>query len=414
MAKIITPLDAHSLMNAIVQQATGQTSLASVDLSTFVSCGETVLNTGIENTLNALTIVFGRTIVSARPYNAKIALIQETDTGLYKTRLRKISFYDKGTKESGWVNTNSHTKNLYNGYDNGVNGGDSVGSQWEQDKPVCIEFHFGGMEVYDFEITFYEDALKQAFTSPEEFANFWNGYLVAKQNEIESAKEAKNRSTLLNYIGGLYDMNMRVDLVAGFNTKFGTSYTGQQLRTTYLKEFLAYMVSEIKKYAKRFTERNTNYHWSPSITRDGVTYTDIVRHTPMVDQKLFLYDELFIDAESMVLPEIFHDGLLKIENYEGVSYWQSNKDGARSSVSVTPAIPDVNDPKEQTAGTPVALDYVVGVLFDRDACVTCFEFDRTDTTELEKRKLYRNTWIKTAFQSINDFTEQGVLFYMST
>ena len=113
MARTLTPMDAHTIMNLLVQEATGQTGLTVVDSSTFVSAGETVLNTGIENTLNALSIVIGKTIVAVRPYTAKIALIQEESTGLYTNRLRKISFYDKGSKEAGWVNTNAHNRNLY-------------------------------------------------------------------------------------------------------------------------------------------------------------------------------------------------------------------------------------------------------------------------------------------------------------
>lgn len=412
MAKMITPVDAHTIMNLLVNQATGKTALTSTDLSSFVSAGETVLNTGIENTLDSLTTVFGRTIVAARPYSAKLTLIQEIDTGLYSNRIRKISFYDKGTKEAGWVNTDTHSKNLYNGYDNGSNGGDSVASMWEQDKPVAIEFHFGGSNVFDFEITFYRDQLKAAFTSPEAFADFWNGTLVAKQNEIEKAKEEKNRMTLLNYMAGLYDMGQAVDMVSAFNTKYGTSYTGSQLRSTYLKDFLAFFVAEVKKYSNYFEELSIDYHWNPSVTRDGVTYTSLLRHTTKADQKLILFKDLYIDAEAQVLPQIFHPDGLKIENYEGVTYWQSNR--TRAGISITPAIPDTTDPANQKAGNAVSLSYVLGVLFDRDACVTNFQFDGVDSTPMEARKKYWNTWMHDMFNSINDFTEKGILFYMAS
>ena len=57
MARVLTPLDGCAIMTAIVRQATGQANLASVDVSNFVSAGETVLATGKENTMNALSIV---------------------------------------------------------------------------------------------------------------------------------------------------------------------------------------------------------------------------------------------------------------------------------------------------------------------------------------------------------------------
>lgn len=416
MARTLTPRSAYALINAIADEALGKNAtIQATNLADFVSVGETILHSGIENTLNALTMVIGKTIVAIRPYSAKIRLIQEEDTGLYTSRLRKISFYQKGAKETGWVNTDVHTKNLYNGYDNGTNGGDSVGSMWEQDKPIAIEFNFGGSSVWDFEITFYEDQLKTAFRSPEEFITFWNGTITSKMNDIEFGKEAFNRMNLLNYIAGIYDMSASmkgsvVNLTAEYNAWYGTTYTSAQLLTTYLDSFLAFMVSEIKLYSDYLEEPTTNYHWNPTKTIDGVTYTDIIRHTPKADQRLFLYSPIFKRAESLVLPQIFHPDYLDRPNGELVTYWQNQND--RMAVSVTPSIPDVSDPSSQKTGTAVALEHVVAVLFDKDALVTNFMYNGSDTTPLESRKKYRNTWYHNQKNAINDFTENGIIFIM--
>lgn len=417
MAKTITPLDASTIVSAIYEQAKGE-QLTATDLEDFVSVGESILNTGFENVANALTIVFARTVVPSRAYKAKIYSIQETDTGLYSNRLRKISFYDKGVKSPGFVNTDTKT-NFYDGYDNTKNGGASVGTMWEQDMPVAVEMHFGGSNAFDIEMTYVPDQLKAAFTSPDEFAQFWNGYMVNKQNEIEQLKEDKNRLTLLNYMAGLYDMGMAIDLVADFNSIYGTSYTGSDLRTTHAAEFLAYLVAKIDKLSEYMTDRSYNYHWSPTVSRYGQTYDKIARFTPKEDQKLILLNDFMFDAKTKVLPQIFHDGALKIENYEGVNYWQSNTDAGRAGISITPNIPDTTTPFDathpaQTKGNAVALDYVVGVLFDRDACITNYQFDKTLTTPVEARKNYQNSWIHNMFNSINDFTENGILLYMAS
>ncbi|MBQ8034768.1 MAG: hypothetical protein IJ267_06520, partial [Bacteroidales bacterium] len=70
MARILTPQDAHEIMNALVQQATGQSALAVTDTSSFVSAGESVMATGVENTLNALSLVLLRNMIAVRPYQA--------------------------------------------------------------------------------------------------------------------------------------------------------------------------------------------------------------------------------------------------------------------------------------------------------------------------------------------------------
>ena len=92
MARTLTPQDAHALINALVEQATGQASITATDTSSFVAAGELVLATGVENTLNALSLVLGRTLMAVRPYGAKLAMINALNTGAYSHRLRKISF----------------------------------------------------------------------------------------------------------------------------------------------------------------------------------------------------------------------------------------------------------------------------------------------------------------------------------
>ena len=43
------PQDAYAVMNSLVHQATGQTSITATDTSSFIDAGKTVLDTGVEN-----------------------------------------------------------------------------------------------------------------------------------------------------------------------------------------------------------------------------------------------------------------------------------------------------------------------------------------------------------------------------
>lgn len=419
MARLFTPIDAHTIMNALAQQATGRTDLTAVDTSTFVSVGETVLRTGMENVITALSIVIGKTVVAVKPYQAKITLIQEENTGLYTSRFRKISFYEKDSQAAGWVNTNLNPKNLYNGYSNGAADG-AVGSMWEQNKPIAIEFNFGGSNVWDFSMTFYEDQLKAAFRNENEFIAFWNGMITQKMNEIETVKEAFNRMNLVNYMGGLLAMNMPgcvVNLTKEFNDKYGTSYTNEELRGEQVQKFLTYMAFRIKQMSDFMTERTKLYHWSPNKTVDGVTYNTILRHTPKADQRMFYFKPLFEEAKAMVFPEIFNPQYISEQNGEGVTFWQAiDEDGGtnngRMKINVKPAIPNIANPAEQTTPNDAVEAEVVAVLFDKDALVTNFQFESSDVTPLEARKKYRNTWFHNMKNAINDFTENGIIFVM--
>lgn len=412
MARLLTAKDAHALMNLLVKEATGQNaSIQVVDSSTFVSAGETVLATGVENTINSLALVLGRTFMSVRPYKAKLNIINAINSGAYSSRVRKISFYSREAQASGDFNTDLYT-NLQMGYDNDVNGGQSTRNQWEQNQPVALEMNFGGKSVWQESTTVYEDQLKVAFRSETEFNDFVSGVMTEKANDIESTKEAFNRMTILNFIGGLYDLNQGgsvINLTTAFNTKFGTNYSSADLRTTYLTEFLEFFVTEFKLASDYMTNRSAKYHWSPAKQVNGVNYT-LLRHTPKDKQRTILYSPLFTEAKAKVFPEIFRPEYLDIDSqYEGVTYWQNLNEP--SAVKVTPAIPDVNG-GGQKAGAAVDLPYVVGLIYDADALMIDYQLEAANTTPLEARKRYRNIWWSFAKNSINDFTENAILFIM--
>lgn len=419
MARILTPRDAHAIMDLLLKQATGDTSLTVVDASTFVSAGELILSTGMENVFNAVNIVMNRLIVASRPYNAKMRIVGVKEVGEYSNRARKISFYSKYALPDGSHNTQLFT-NLADGYTSGDNGGSSTKSQWEQHQAMPLEMNFGGSETWQHCITQYEDQVKIAFRNEDEFIRFVAGYMQEHKNDIAQEQEGFYRMTLLNRMGMAYDMSAynngaAVDLVAAFNAKFGTTYTGTQLRQTYFKEFLAFFVATVRNYSDFMEDRDIAYHWDVPKTVGGDTY-HILRHTPKDRQKLALYAPMFNEAKALVLPEIFNPDYLSIDNYEGVSFWQAKSN--RMGINITPAIieADPTDPDygKQKAGSAVSLDYVVGCLFDEDAVLAEMQMQRADTTPLEARKHYRNTWNTFAKNAISDPTEKFILFYMAS
>lgn len=416
MGKVLTVQDCHNLMNSLVKQATGQQSITVIDSSSFVSAGETVLATGTENVINSLSLIIGRTLVAVRPYKAKFLLINALNSGIYSNRIRKISYYSKDAQASGMYNTQLYT-NLKEGYTNGQNvvaeNPTSTKSMWEQNQPIALEMNFAGSDTWDDSLTIYEKQLQIAFESEANFSQFMSGIMTEKSNDMESQKEAFNRMCVLNEIGMVYDMAEDrpmscVNLTKEYNTKYETSYTSAELRTTYLESFLKFFVSYIKNISNYLEERSSNYHLSPTKTVNGTTYK-LLRHTPKNRQKMFLYEPLFIEAKANVLPSIFNPEYLDIKNYEPVNYWQSIDN--RSSVKITPAIYDKVS-GEQKKGNEVDLDYVVGLLFDEDAMMIDYQFDGSYSTPLEARKLYRNIFWHYTKNAINDPTENAVLFYM--
>jgi len=413
--------DSHLLMTALVKQATGQDAIAVVDTSSFVSAGEKVLATGMETVFNSLNIVLGRLIVASRAYDAKLKMMDAESNGVYTNRLRKISFYSKDPLASGAFNTNLYT-NLLEGYTAGENKdsqGDpkSTKSMWEQKQQPSLEMNFGVSSTWQECITMYETQVQQAFRNEAEFGQFIAGYLQEHANDITSELEAWRRMALINKVASVYDMSAVmpgsvINLTKAYNDKFGTNHTSADLRTTYLKDFLAFFVSEFKLVSDRMTERSANYHWSVPKVIDGDTYK-ILRHTPYAKQRVYLYEPLFVEAQAQVLPAIFNPSYLDIKTqYEGITFWQTNtSDADRSAIKVKPAVTNT-DTGVQTVGAEVDLEYVVGMITDADGLMTNTQLQTANTTPLEARKLYRNTWNTFLKGCISDNTENCVIFIM--
>lgn len=417
MARTMTPLDAHVIINAIADEALGKNAtIQAVDTSTFVSVGETLLKSDLTNVYNALSYVIGRTFVAVRPYKGKFYVVDEIDAGLYGQRTRKLSYAEDGSLSSGAFNTDLNSINLADGRENtsaGVldSGSSATGSQWEQHQKTPIEFFFGGSSTWQYGVTRYEDQIKAAFRDEASFISFIEGMMTEVYNDIETEKEAFRRLTVLNHMAGVIDLDASmpgsaVNLTAEYNARFGTSYTTAQLLSTYLEDFLKFFVSTVKIASDFMTNRSLRYHWNP-VAGAGKA---LVRHTPKDRQKLVLYGPLMTESQTFVYPALFNPEYLNIDNFEAVDFWQNINDPM--SISVTPAIPDVSDPTEQTAGAAVET-LIVGMLFDKDACMTNVQLDDALSTPLEARKRYRNIWWTFAKNAVNDFTENAVVFYMA-
>ena len=422
MPRRLNVTDGYAIINAMSAEMLGSNAtIQAIDESSFASVGESLLNSGIDEVINTLSLVCSRDLIAIRPYAAKFRLINALDSGMFSNRIRKISYYAKNAVPTGASNTDLYPENLGMGFDNGVHQGGtppvdkSVESMWLQSTPVVWQSWFGGAIEWQYPYTLYENALKAAFRSGQEWADFLNGFLVSVANDIETEKEAFSRLVVLNLIAGVADLTASMpksfrNLTSEFNTKFGTTYTTAQLKTTYLSEFLAFFVATVKTDSDMLENRSTLYHWSPAKTVGGVSYV-LPRQTKKADQRMMMISKFWNDAEALVLPQIFNPQYLSLDNFEKIDYWQNINDPM--AISVTPAIPNVSSPGAQTTGAAVSLSNVLGIIYDRDAMMVDFHLEDVTSTPVEARKHYRTIWNTINKNPLNDFTENVIVYYMA-
>ena len=399
------PKDAYALMNQLSRQISGQAAVNVTDTSSFVSAGTKVLEAGYENVMNALSVLISRTIVAARPYTGKFKLIN-AESSAFDNRARKISFYSKLAQASGAFNTD-----LYTNLGAGLDDNSGAGSMWEQNPSIPVEKYFFNSNTYDFSQSETVEQLKIAFQNEESFIDFLNGARTEVMNDLEQQKEAKARAVVLDRIAGtklLVDKGelgaeCAVNLTADFNAKHGTTYTTAELLEEHTIAFLKHFIARIKNDSDMLTNRTALFHDPMTKQINSVDY-NVLRHTPKDLQK-FIYNSRLFTQIDLDLSEIFHPEYLQIPNGEGVQYWQGVSDPYK--IDIKPALP------ENAASSEVEIPIVVGMLFDYDALITNIRFESMNATPLNARHLYRVNWWHFLFSNWNDYSENGIVYYMS-
>lgn len=394
MANSLVVQDAYPVINELYKMATGRENLKAVDTSSFVAVGETMLRTGVEPTLKALSQWCGKTYFEMEKYRSGTFRSIVEDNEQWGAITREIITLPNDAEASEDWNTNLNENQLADGQ--------SV-DMYKINAPKVVELKFYGSEVLQSHITRFRHQLALAFSNEAEFLMFVSSYMTAYYNDIESRNEAKRRLTVLNFMAGISSLGTNeVDLVEAYNTEHETQLTRKQLLSPeHHKDFMAFVVSRVKKDSKKMQDRTTKYHMN-------LTGKNILRFTRPNNQKLLMYTDFWVDSETQVLPEVFNDKYLKIADMELVNGWQEFDSPA---INITPNIIDA-DGVSKTASKAVNLPYVLGLLYDRRAMGVNNQWMYSATTPFNAAGGYYNIYDHYRFNAWNNFTHNAILYVL--
>lgn len=379
---------AYTLINAVHRQATGQDGLVATDLSSFISVAQSTLQCGYEQTLNAITQVITRTIISTRPYSAKFKGL-EMSNDRWGGILRKINFADS-------VALSDPTYELVDG--------ESV-DQYTVKKPNVLETRYVGSNVYKGKYTIFTRQLDVAFSSPQEFASFMSGLMTHFSNEMEQWLENLKRSILANTIGAnnIIGGEKVVNLLTEYNEETGSSFTKEDIKKpANYKPFMQWAYARISKVSRLMAERS-------QLFQQVITDKPIMRHTPVEDQKVYMLADFLDSMDAQVLADTYHDNFLRYADVEAVSYWQAIKDP--NKVSVTPVYAD--NTGAIVTGEAQEVNDVIGIIFDRDAMGYNIYQDSLETSPYNADGQYYNLFHHVRVQLQSDVTEKSCVFLLA-
>lgn len=379
-----------TVLNSIVQQATGKQAQQVTNTAEFVSVAQTALKTGYDPVLQAISQVLSRTIFSIRPYTRKFGGLMVSNQQ-FGNIVRKLNIADKD-----WENDSRFE----------LTDGSAV-DMYKVNKPAILQTNFYGANVFEKSLTIFKDQLDCAFSSPDEFGRFVSMTMTNASDMIEQAHENLARATLANFIGGKIsgDTASVIHLLTEYNTITGLE-TPLTAETVYqpanFKPFMQWVYSRVASLSAMMTERTQKFHIN-------VTGKEISRHTPVNKQKVYLYAPARYQTETMVLADVYHDNFLRMADNETVNFWQSID--KPDEINVQPVYLQT-DGTLKTDGSAVNKKGIFGVMFDEEAVGYTVVNQWSAPTPFNVKGGYSNIFWHFTDRYWNDFTENGIVLLL--
>lgn len=394
---------AATLLNAVVKQATGQTSPANIATpADLVAVAQTALKTGYDPVMNAISQVWSRTIFAARDYRTKFDDL-EMSLQRYGNAIRKIS------PVSGlMVDDNRYLWPV--AYDatghagNPLGNGESV-DMYKINKQDVLQTNFYGTAVYEQDYTIFKDQFDAAFSSADEFMRFNAMNMTERNNDRESYRENVARVLQANFIGGIIDENADsrvIKVLTLYNDKTGLTLDKTTVfRPENFTGFIRWLYAYINTLAEMMSERTQLY-------QTIINNKPILRHTNKENLRVALATQFCEQIRAMVVSNIRNPGDLSLPQYKEVNYWQSPEDPL--ALDITPVYTDSTGAVKN--GSEVTKQTVIGVMHDVDALGYARVNPWSGITPLNIKGGYWNETYHETIKTISDNTEKAVVLLL--
>ena len=386
----------YGILNDIMHEVTGslvpiyndegevvsQELIVQEDLSNIVDIGTAVFNNNWrDNYVKAMINRIGREVFVDRTYEGYAPKVirdaWEYGSIMAKTRCK---IFDAKANPS-WNLTAGQTVN-----------------QFEFNPPTVYEKFYNTKVAWQIDCSFTDVQLRESFTSAQAMNRFYSMIENRIAQSMTIYIDSLVMRTINNFMGEkLYASNGVIDLLAGYNEGLETPLSAAAAMRS--KEFLRYAALTISLFVDRFRAPSSNFN-----IMDGDDPN--VTFTPKEFAHLVLHSDLAKAMEVYLQSDTYHDELVKIGEYETVPFWQIQ--GDKYQLANTSRI-DIKLASNKLH--TVNRNYIVGVLFDRDALGVNNENRRT-TSAYNANGEYWTNFYKIDTNYFNDLAENGIIFVL--
>ena len=378
--------------NTVVQEVLGETAVVQEDLTNIVDIGNEIFNAdAFDAYVKTLINHIGKVVFVNRPYSGSAPSVL-MDGWEYGSILEKISSeMPVATENPSWELTDgkSYDPNIFK-------------------QPKASAKFFNKRTTFEIDRSITERQVKQSFSSGQQL----NAFISMLQNETEKALTVRMDSLIMRTINNMIVETVKsdysdpgnltassgvkaVNLLYLYNQRFSKTLTAEQAITD--PEFIRYAAFQIGLYSDRMTRMSTLFNIGEK-----------QRFTPYDLQHTIYLSEFIRAADVYLQSDTFHDIYTKMKAGETVPYWQGS--GTDYNFTSTSKVNCTPSSSEESGKTPIVVNGVLAVIFDRDA-LGVSNLDRRVTTQYNAKAEFTNYFYKHDAGYFNDLNENFVVFF---
>lgn len=379
----------YELTNTISKEVLGEQAIkVNEDLSNIVDLGTAIFNANAyDNYVKALVNHIGKVIFVNRAYSGSAPKVL-MDGWEFGSILEKISVdLPDATENESWELENGRSYDVNVFY-----------------KPSVSAKFFNSKVTFEVPCSFTDKQIKQSFDNPTQLNSFISSIYNAVDKAMTIKLDGLIMRTIDNFIGetiyaeyGSTDVTTKstvkaVNLLKLYNTQFNKTLSKDDALLD--KDFLKFASRLIKLYIGRLGKMSTLFNIEG---KERFTAKDLLH--------VIMLEDFTSATESYLESDTYHNELVKLPNYETISYWQGSgknydfEDTSKVSIKTS-------------SGHDVTISGVVAVMFDRDALGVCNQ-DRRVTTNYNAKAEFTSNWYKFDASYFNDLQENFVVFFIA-
>ena len=384
-----------AFLTALYEEATGQQpTLQVANTADFTTVGTTLLQGGLDPIIAGLTQILDRTIFAMRVYNKKFEDIT-VDEIRFGAVTRKINFID----------------NDLDSVDERLTLTDGVGvDPFVVKKTKVGQMNYYGATQYQDHITIFRDQLDSALRDAGEFGRWLSALMTHIDNRHKQVEEAEARGIIANFITAkaTADTTNAINVLQEYYNETGTTLTpANMFAPANYVEFTRWLAAYMQTLVDKMGERSLKYHMN-------ITGKEVMRFTDSDNMRKYLSDKVVNNIVAVSQSVLYNADKISniVDGAKKMTFWQ-NIDNPYS-VQAKPAYLNTTTGNIDVAGSPVQVDNIIGVLFDRDALGMVKRSTWSSATPFNSAGGFYNLYWHWTQTTWNSFDENFVLLYADT